>query len=335
MTKWKYGNYDFLINPSEQETRIEMVGDEVRMLSGDLISQPTHLKETYSIHATFFQPRNRLISQISLPNVMSISYLGGKFYVLNKTNDRIDVYNSNYVYLSSISLSTIVNKDYQAIDAQPDCFWIVSSGDETLASTNKDTVYKIALNGTKISSSLILRDIIHLSVDPSGIKFFAGNLWVLRLNGWIEKYRVSDMANVAILKLPNGVYYSGLDYDSEYLLVGNNDDYSKIYHVDFSNAQIVNQITFENMAILTDVAYDGAKFYAVGTTGKCQIVLGNTVDRDLDRLRKEIKRYSFVDLIDDMSVKTRVAVEEFSEGQRDGFEKMYDVSMSVCKVDRG
>jgi hypothetical protein len=84
-----------------------------------------------------------------------------------------------------------------------------------------------------------------------------------------------------------------------------------------------------------DVGYDGSKYYVLNGTSQFQSINGNTVELDIYELKKEIANNKFVDLVDDMGVMTRVFANDFNSERRMGFERMYDVSMSIRKVNRG
>jgi hypothetical protein len=324
MLKWKYGNYQFAINPNSQSARISVVGDEVRTLTGALISQPTGLQESYNISAVFFQPRSRALGQTVLTNAIFVKTYNNQFYALNRTNDSIDIYNQSYVFVSSISLSAVTNKSYMAFDVQPDGIWIVSDNGAN------DTVYKISLAGALLSTNSVAK-----TISASGLRYFNGYLWILRTNGTIDKIRPTDFVKMLTLALPYGLYYYGMTSDANYLIVGNNDSYSKIYHVDSVTAGVVNQITFDNILSITDVAYDGTKFYILNNTNQLQIIMGNTVEIDIYNLQNQITGYKFVNLVDDMGATTRVYVSDFSAERRQEYEHLYNVSMTINKIDRG
>jgi hypothetical protein len=325
MLKWQYGNYVFAINPNSQGTGLEVVGDNGRFLSGASFSQPSFLLEKYGVNAVFFQNRSHQVSQVSLQNSNFIEYYNGNLYVLNKTDDRVDIYNSNFILSSSISLSSVPNKTYLGFDVQSDGIWVLSDN------STDDTVYKVGLDGSLSSTNSVSRTVI-----SSGIKQLNGYLWILRTNGAIDKVRITDFVKVSTLNLPNDLSYVGLSAstDGNFLIVGNNDIYQKIYHVDYLTGNIINQISFDNMQSMDDVSSNGINFYTLKNQ-KLSVIKGNTVECDLFLLEKEIDSKKYVDLIDDMGVKKRVSVSDYSRSRRKEFEHMYDVSMSIVKTNRG
>lgn len=327
MQKWKYGNYQFAINPNSQSSKVDMVGDNVRTLSGALISQPTSFEESYDISSVFYQQRSRSLSKISLSNASGIEYYNNQFYVLNKTNDRIDIYNKNFTFVSSVSLSAVTNKSYSAFDVASDGFYIVSS-----TGTTTDMFYKINLTtGALISNTSLTKP---SSDDATGIRYMNGYVWILRLDGTLEKYFTNMTKSLTII-LPSGLSYYGLTSDSTYLIIGNNDSYSKIYHIETSAGKIINQISFDDIVSIKDIGYDGSYFYALNSSNQLQTIKGNTVEIDILNLKNEVLTKTYVDIIDDMGVITRVSTSSFSATRKLGYDHYYDVSMTISKVNRG
>lgn len=325
MLKWKYGSYQFTINPNAQSSQIDLVGDVARTLSGALISQPTALQESYSVSSVFYQHRSQPVSQVSLPNASLFESYSGNFYALNKTNSRIDVYNELFVSNSSISLSAVTNSNYGAFDTQPNYIWVASDN------SSYGQLETITYSGVSGSTYVLSTG---NAIIPSGLEILNSYVYVLRPTGKIDKYRSSDLGYVTTLTLPSGVNYYGMTSDGTYLIVGNNDNYSKIYHVDPSSGTIVNQIAFNEILSISDVAYDGNRFYNLSGTN-LQVIKGNTVDLDVINIRNQITSYKYVDLIDDMGVTTRVTASDFSTNRKIGYDHYYEVSMNISKVNRG
>ncbi len=325
MFRWKYGDYEFRINPYAADTSTELIGDNVRTLSGAHVSQPSFLKDSYSVNSVFYQPRSRAVSQTTVQNSAFIKYDNNQFYVLNKVNDRIDVYSKNLLNRAfSIPLTALQNKNYVSFDVFSNNIYVVSSINSTTDSINiLDSSGGIVSNGT-----------LAKSIECSGARYFNGYLWLLRTNGNIEKIRTNDFAKVAVVVLPYELYYAGLSSDSNFLIVGNRDSYNKILHIDSTTGKIINQITMDNMNPIYDLEYDGKYFYTLNNN-VIQVIQGNTVECDLHLFQYEIDTKSFVDMVTDMGVATRVMVSNLTIRRRIEFEHMYDVSMSITKVDRG
>jgi hypothetical protein len=327
MLKWKYGNYQFAINPDTQGSNIQLVGDVARTLTGALISQPSFLQESYDISSVFYQGRSKSLSQISLSNASFVDYYNNQCYVLNKTNDRIDIYNSSYGYISTVSLSAIPNKSYMAFDVVSDGYWVICDNG------SYDSIYKISLSGSLLVNNT---NAIAKTVQAVGVELMSGYLWVLRGTGKIDQVRITDFSvTTSAIVLQFGINYAGITSDGTYLIVGSNDNYTKLYHVDTVNNVAINQITFDNILTITDLAYDGSKYYILNSSNQLQSISGNTVDIDVYRLRNEIQNYKYVNLVDDMGITTRVFASNFSSNRKDGYEHMYDISMTINKIDRG
>jgi hypothetical protein len=326
--RWTYGNYQFAINPNSHEMNYEVVGDNVRTLSGAFISQPTSVVETYSISSVFYQTRNRMISEVSIPNGLKVKYYNNSFYVLNKVNDRIDIYNSNFTLTTSLSLSALSVKTYVGFEVQTDgTIWVCSD-----APVN-DTYYKLSNAGALLQTTPLVRTI------PStvGIAVTLGYMWVLKSEGTLEKVRLTDFAKIATYKLPTGVNYSGLAADGSYLMASNNDNGLRtIYMIDCDNGNTVSSIVMSELTNLSEVTKSATTFYTFNaTTSKMQVIKGNTVQLDIYKLEKEILNNRFVTMIDDMGVSYRVYVTDMKKSRRMGYETMYDVSLQIQKVNRG
>lgn len=323
--RWKYGNYTFTINPSAKDSSIEMVGDNVRTLSGAYISQPTAMQETHDIKAVFYQGRNRSISVTSFPNYKGIESMSGNLYSIYSPADAVYVFNENMTLQNTLSISGCTNKNYIAFDIQPDYTWVCSS-----STGNTEIVYKVARNGTVATGNTV-----PMTSATTGLKYLNGYIWMLRDNGNLDQYRETDFAKTNTFVLPSGVGYSGLSSSGDYLVVGTNlNTYPTIYHVDSNNGNIVNAITF-NMNNITDIAVhkDGTIYNY--NSGLLQRIVPNTTSLDLYNLEKEIDGNKFVTLTDDMGISSRVIATNYSATRNIDYEYMFDVSMTITKVNRG
>ena len=323
--RWKYGNYQFEVNPNSSSVSTEVVGDNMRTLSGALIAQPSFLKDEYSISTVFYQPRTRVKSQINLQNSALIDHYGGKIYAINRLDDRIDIYGPNLSIEGAVSLSAIAVKTYVGLSIAGSYIYIASSVDSTIV------VNVLARDGT-LSSSITSKA---LNGKSCGFTYLSSNYWSISSNGSINKIRPTDGVVTSTITMPFELYYRGLTNDGKYLIVGNNDEYTKFYHVDYSMGEIVNQVSNEDIKTSNDIAFDGNYIYSIGATSLLQIIDANTVECELYSFQKEVMTKSFVNMIDDMGVSKRVFASNVKAERRLGFENTYEVSMSIIKVDRG
>jgi WD40 repeat protein len=214
-----------------------------------------------------------------------------------------------------------------AFDVVSDGYWVICDNG------SYDSIYKISLSGSLLVNNT---NAIAKTVQAVGVELMSGYLWVLRGTGKIDQVRITDFSvTTSAIVLQFGINYAGITSDGTYLIVGSNDNYTKLYHVDTVNNVAINQITFDNILTITDLAYDGSKYYILNSSNQLQSISGNTVDIDVYRLRNEIQNYKYVNLVDDMGITTRVFASNFSSNRKDGYEHMYDISMTINKIDRG
>lgn len=327
MAKWKYGNYEFRINPSSVSNSIDFVGDELRTLNGALVSQPTGTKESYEVDAVFYQPRTRAISEVSLA-ADYVDLYNAKYYCINKSNIRIDIYNSNMSYASSISLSAIANKNFKGIDVVNDGIWILCR-DEGVA----DYITKINHAGTIIIGQVSLPIIVGQHITD--VEQMSGYLYALRA-GRIERLSIPTLSKSLEFTIPLNGTTKGLSSDGTYIIVGVGDlAYGNIiYHVDTSNGKIVNAISSDDLIAINSLAYGGNNFY-VFSSNKLQKLFGNTTMLDINNLEKQIDSYSFVNLVDDAGTTRRVMVSSINKQRQLGYENMHNISLTIEKIDRG
>jgi hypothetical protein len=327
--RWKYGSYQFRINPSSSDQSIEIIGDNVRTLTGALIAQPTAMVENYSLSSVFFQGRTRLISEFSISKCDSFDLYNGNIYVLNKTDDRIDIYNSNLSLTSSISLAGVAEKQYLSFDVTSSGFWLISDG----PSATFYAVHKIDFSGNITPAFLIARAV---EDQLYGIEEFGAFVFLL-IESRIEQYAFPNVTKLDTIFLPS-VFYNGLSSDGNYLLVGEKDNFNNnvVYHIDTANGNIVNSTYSESITGIHDVAYDGTYLYIYNSAAsKVQKIKGNTVLLDIYSLEKEIENNKFVIMTDDLGTERRVRVESLSKQQRIQNEIAFDVSIKVSKINRG
>jgi hypothetical protein len=324
MSRWKYGSYEFRINPNSHGVSYSMVGDEVRTLSGALISQPTSFQQDMDISSVFYQGRSRITKEVSIDGDF-IEYYDNKLYILSNSNKAIYVYNNNIQLETTISLAQDATyNDYFGIDITSTTIWVAVKKDAL-----KNIIRRFDHNGSLLGSFEIDN-----TSNLTGIEITSGHLWVLRANAKIEKRSTSDGTLVSTSNLPYGIYYEGITSDGSFLVIGNNDyDIRVIYHYDTDTNRVASSITLDSLSYIQDIAFDGDYFMA-SYYGKCCFIKGNTTMLDLYKLSRQIEIYNHVELVDDMGSSNRVAVSRFSQSRVEGFEHMYNVSLSVTKVDR-
>jgi hypothetical protein len=332
MAKWTYGSYEFRINPKSFENQMEFVGDQMRTLTGALISQPTGTKETYSVEGTFYQPRTRVVSENSL-SAECIDYYNGKLYAVNKTNDRIDVYNSNMVSQSTVSLSAVTNKNYGSISAYVDGIYILSS-----TAGVSDTIYKInSTTGAIISTTTIpIADSMHITnIKATNNKYLLG-LFALR-GTRIEKLVFGTLVKDSEMNTPFAIGGTkGITVDGNYIVFGANDGtYGTIYHLDWVGNGVISSMSSDSFQSIDGVTFDGQKFLIFNKANKkIQNVAGNTVPVDIYNLENEIRSSGYATMVDDMGITRKVSVTSIDKERVLGYENMYNISLSVEKVDR-
>ncbi len=326
MAKWKYGSYEFRINPNAVNSSIQVVGDELRTLTGALISQPTGIRENYGVEAVFYQPRTRVISEISL-TADCVDWYNLKFYAINKANNRIDIYNGNMISESVISLAAITNKNFKSLDVVSDGIWILCNNTGV-----SDFITKINFSGaiTVATKTLPIIGGQHIT----DIEQLSGYLFAIRASE-IEQLSMPALVKLSVITTPNNVI-NGLSSDGTYLLLGANDlSFGNIiYHIDITNGRIINAIASDELKNIVGLAYDGKDYYGFGLN-KLQKIQGNTTMVDIYNLEIQIESYGFANLVDDIGIAKRVMISSMSKDRILGYENMYKVSLSIEKIDRG
>lgn len=324
MSKWKYGAYEFRINPYSQSHKITMVGDEVRTLSGAVISQPTGMVESFSVSSMFYQPNTKVVNKRNLSGANYIEESNGKIYSLNKTMDKIVVMNSNLVVEKEISLANLTNKNYVGFDVIDSSIWIATDD-----GVNR-VIYKTDLFGNLIANYSLLNK----TSTIVGIEVLGTNVFILYNNAILEKYNLT-ISLIDTISLPYGVFYQGLTSNEGFLLAGNSDeDYLTIYHIDPTLKTVANAIHVDNV-LVTDVAVVNGYILVLDSNSNVTYLRGNTTVLDIFKLEREIELMGYVNMVDDMGVVSRVVVDGITVKRVQGFEHMYDVSLDVVKVNRG
>lgn len=331
--RWKYGNYTFRINPNGHDTKYSVVGDDVRTLSGAVISQPTGVTEGHSVQAVFYQPRTRIINELSLSSASFIAY-GNNLHALIAASQSVNVYSEDLsTVISTISLSSIPSTSYVGFDVSSGYLWVAID-----AGTTAKQFYKINPSGTVVASFTLShaagKSLKDIAVDN-------GVLYTLWDDYTVQYSTVSSGTNTAItvyrtIYLPNTAGYFGLGVDSGYLIAGSYDyDNNTIFHIDVASGMVVNGITTDGINAIDDVAFDGKTYLVLNRArGTIQYIQGNTTQLDLFKFRVETAS-GYVRLTDYRGVQVRVAITDLSVTRRIEYEHMYEVSASFMTVDRG
>lgn len=329
--RWKLGKYEFMINPNRYGEQIEMVGDNIKTLDGTLIVQPTSTQETYSFSSTFFQHRPRIKSEVSSGGGNGIEFLNNKFYILDAKNMKVNVFNKNMSTIEkSIQIITTPNEENIIdFDVQSDeTVWAV----ERLSS--QDYIHKIVgTTRTKTAVPSLMGDIV-------GIKRMGDNLWVATNMARLYALNPSNLSIVQYVDLPNISFasygYRGMTAMNGYIIVSYSDsEVSGVIYIDSSNGNLCNNFYLPKRVEIKDITFDGNSFIFLVSDGSLIYSTGNTVMLDLYNLEKEIKSYGFINMIDDMGVKKRVFVSDYSIDRQEGNLYKYLVSITATKVGRG
>lgn len=325
MAKWKYGSYEFRINPNAVNSTVQVIGDNVRTLTGAPISQPTGTRENYSVESVFYQPRTRTISDSSLV-ADCMDWYNKKFYAINKANNRVDVYNSNMGTDPTITLAAITNKNFTSLDVVSDGIWVLCRNVGV-----EDYITKIDFTGTITVATKTLP--ITGGQNITDIEVLSGNMFAIR-GSKIEKLTIPALTKLTEITPPSSVI-KGLSSDGKYLLLGANDVSwgNIIYHIDIDSGMAINAIANDQLRLMSDLAYDGTYYYGFGAN-KIQKIQGNTTMVDIYNLEKEIVSYGFANLVDDIGITKRVMVSSMSKDRILGYENMFNVSLSIDKINR-
>lgn len=327
--RWQLGNYQFVINPNSNNEQMTVVTDNVITLGGNIISQPTVLKEEYTLSSIFFQGMPKVTSTVSISHASGVEMLSGNYYVLNSTTKNVDVYNTNYSLLKSIALVSPSNgENFTSFDVQ---------SNETIYAV-EDAVSSQILH-TVTSTTKTLKTIIGLNGNVQGIKYDNGNLWLVTSTSMLYKTDTSFRV-LASMNLPyissNNLGYKGMTMVNGYLVISfNSSDMTGAYHIDTSTGNIVNAFSLPTYTQITDVVFNGNSFVFTTNTNQFVYTNGNTLLVDIYTLEKQIKSNGFLSLIDDMGVNRRVTVSQYSIERQSTALQMYNVSITAVKVDRG
>jgi hypothetical protein len=329
LERWRLGDYEFRVNPNRAGQRIQMVGDTVKTLDGTVISQPSFAKKTYSLESKFYQHRERVIEEVSIVGD-AIEAKGEFIYTFNfqdKIVRRLNKSLSEETILATLTTPLPVSFDVTTLQDGTPVFWTVEDG-----APNK--IHKFDETGT-LSQSIV----VDSAGTVRGIKVVDDGIWVI--NSSSELYKV-DMSgnNLKYTELPfisySEVGYKGMTIEGDYIIVSyTNDGHSGAYHVNMDNGNTVNHFGLKIDAEVQDIAIDGDKYLMTFNDGIMRSTKGNTLMLDMYNLERNIRNYGFVDLVDDMGVRVRVYVSDYSIDREEGNLHKYSVSINATKVDRG
>jgi len=326
--RWQYGNYTFRLNPSGNNSKFDVVGDDVRTLTGAVISQPTGVTESMSVEAVFYQPRTRIYNERSLPFTNFIACDGIECRSMNVDTMTITVYSDDFTTTAStIQIAGVLGVPTGF--AVSDGYYFVSSRTST-----DEKVYRFY--GNSLSETYTISRPTGTSTSR-GVAIIGNYIYLLWDNNTISAYDSTRLgAYVKTINLPHVAGFTSIDSDGEFLLVGNYDyDNNVISHIDPSSGMIVNSITTDGINEVDDVSHNGNLYFVLNREkGTIQSIRGNTVNLDLFKFHRETAK-GYVRLTDDRGVSSMVGVTSVSATRRSNYEVAYDVSISFQRVNRG
>ncbi|MDP5273673.1 hypothetical protein [Chengkuizengella axinellae] len=331
--RWRYGNYEFHINPDRQSDNITLVGDNVRTLNGTYIAQPTGVVEKLNFESVFYQGRTKIIDEKSLLHADKFCYGADRLYVLNKNQYVIYVYNQNLVQIDEMAIPGEAGQEYISIAVDSRSIWL-------LGLTQNGTYF---INNLNIHDATLIHEyeLSHLLIEPIGMTCIEDSIvYITDDDGAIEGYHLTGGNDYKVTSfiIPNFPHHVvGLTSYSEFLVIGcKQDQQTVIYHVDIHTHEIVNTIMIEDESGIDDICMDGDHFVTYNKNIKrLTFIRGNTTLLDKYLLEREIESKRNVKLIDDMGVERKVVVESYDATRLMGHEHMYIISMSVQNTDGG
>lgn len=329
--RWQFGNYTFVINPNKYSENINYIGDNALTLNGTLISMPTLMQEQYTLSSTFYQGLPKVTSQVSVPNGSGVKLLSGNYYILNNTTKKIDQYNSNFSLIKSTTVPLSGGTNVMTFD-------IASNGTIYAIddSAGGQHLYAIPTSGSATISTI--KNIG--SSSAVGIKYDSGNLWLVSDQRTLYQtditFNVMKQLSLPYID-PQYLKYKGLEIVGNYLVLSfNSADMTGAYHIDKSTGIIANAFSLPSYTPVVDVTYDGKNFIFMTQTGSQLIYTnGNTLLSDIYTLESNIRNNGYIYMIDDMDIEKKVTVSNYSIDRVDGHLQMYNVDLTVSKIDRG
>lgn len=325
--KWQLGSYTFTINPNKYGEGHTYVGDNAVSLNGTVISMPTTVQEQYNFSSTLYQGSPRLISQVSMPNAVGIKLLSGNYYVGNNSTKKIDQYNSNFSLIKSYNTG-ISSGNILALDIAPN--GTIYALDD-LSSQQLHTITSTSGNTAKAVSNM--------PNQIEGIKYDSGNLWMVDKGGILYQtdmnFNISQRVTLPYVA-PQYIGYRGMEIIGNYLVVTfNSSDINGVYHIDKTTGIIANAFEVPTNPTIYDITYDGQNFVFLTSNNQLIYTNGNTLLADIYTIESNIRNNGYLYMTDDMGVTRKVSVSSYSLDRADGYLTMYNLQLTVNKIDRG
>jgi hypothetical protein len=327
--KWQLGSYTFTINPNKYGEGYTYVGDNAVSLDGTVISMPTTIQEQYNFSSTLYQGNPKLISQVSMPNAVGVKLLSGNYYVANNSTKKIDQYNSNFGLIKSYNTGAGSGNNLLALDIAPN---------GTLYAL-EDLVGGQYLHTITSTTGNTSKTVTNMSNKIEGIKYDNGNLWMVDTSGVLFQTDMNFNINMQVTLPyidPQYIGYRGMEIVGNYLVVTfNNSDINGAYHIDRTTGIIANAFGVPTNPKVYDVTYDGQNFVFLTSNNQLIYTNGNTLLADIYTIESNIRNNGYLYMTDDMGVQKKVAVANYTIDRMDGYLTMYDIQLTVTKIDRG
>jgi hypothetical protein len=271
----------------------------------------------------------KILSQVSVPNGCGIKILSGNYYVLNNTTKGVDQYNSNFSFIKSTNVMSGNVNNLIAFDVEPNGTIIalddtVTQNLRTITSSGNTSSPIATITGSQIT----------------GVQYDSGNLWFVTKNNTLYQtdmsFNILKSVNLPNIS-PNNLGYKGMTIANNYLVVSfNSSDITGVYHIDRTTGNIVNAFSLPNYTPIVDIEYDGTNFIFMTQTGSQLIFTnGNTLYADMYTIEQNIKNNGFLYMVDDMGVKRKITVSNYSIDRVAGYLTMYNIQITASKIDRG
>jgi hypothetical protein len=223
----------------------------------------------------------------------------------------------NFVAFDVLSDETI----YAVKRGTPDAIYKITAGTGAPTITNFNSTYG-SIHGIAYDSTALELWIV---TDKNVVSLFTYPTWT--------QVKYLNLPNIS----PNLSGYQGMDIINGYLVISFvSDDISGAYHVDLTSGSICNVFSLPDYTQINDITFDGTNFIFSTQTGN-QLVYtnGNTLNLDIYNIENEIRTKGYLDMIDDMGVKRRMAVSHYTIDRQEGSLTKYSVDIQATKVDRG
>lgn len=326
--KWQLGNYTFTINPDKYGEGYSFIGDNAVTLDGTVISMPTVVQEQYNFSSTIYQGNPRLLSQVSMPNAVGTKFLSGNYYVANNSTKKIDQYNSNFSLIKSYNTGISSSNNIVALDIAPN--GTIYALDDVSGGQSLHTITSVSGN-----TSSALKNISYIA---KGIKYDNNNLWIVDAKGNLYQtdmnFNINNQLTLPYID-PQYLGYRGMEIVGNYLVATFNSDFNGAYHIDRTSGIIANAFEVPTNPTVYDITYDGQNFIFLTSNNQLVYTNGNTALADIYTIENNIRNYGYLYMTDDMGVKKMITVSNYSIDRVDGYLTMYNIQLSVTKIDRG